>query len=126
MAYTNTLRAFSEVRKLKNLMDLLAAKTTELLTLAQTANATAETFVQMPTTIGSRQYWLQLRNDSVKAWVEGGFGDAPQEETELRVYIPKGVSASGYYVAGHGAARLLCQLDGEITHIILKGFVEGG
>jgi hypothetical protein len=106
-------------------VDLLAAKTTELLTLAQTTNATAETFMQMPTTIGDKRYWLQLGNDTAKAWVEGGFGDIPQETTELRVYIPKGVSASGYYVAGYGAARLICQIDGEIAQVTLTGFAEG-
>jgi hypothetical protein len=125
MAYTNTIRAFSEINKLKNLMDLLAAKSTELLTLAQTTNATAETFIQMPTTIGNKQYWLQLCNDSSKAWVEGGFGNNPQEETELRVYLPKEVSASGYYTAGYGAAHLLCHVNNGVAQVRLTSFVEG-
>ncbi|MGQ9624587.1 MAG: hypothetical protein ACUVT9_04370 [Candidatus Bathycorpusculaceae bacterium] len=106
-------------------MDLLAAKTTELLTLAQTTNATAETFVQMPTTIGDKQYWLQLSNDTARAWVEGGFGDVPQKATELRVYIQRGVLASGCYVATYGAAHLTCQVDGEIAKVTLTSFVEG-
>jgi len=124
ITYTNMLRAFSEKRKLKNLMDLLAAKSTELLTLAQTVNATAETFLQMPTTIGDKQYWLQLGNDSVKAWIEGGFGNNPQGESELRVYLPRGFVACGYYVAGYGVARLTCYVDSDLVHVSLSSLGE--
>jgi hypothetical protein len=89
MAYADTIRVFSETEQLKNLMDYVAAKSTELLTLTLTTNATAEAFLQMPAAIGNKQYRLQLRNDSAKAWLEGVFGNMPVEGTEMSVYLPK-------------------------------------
>lgn len=119
MAYASTTRSASEIERLKNLMDSVAAKGTELATLALTNNATAESFMQMPTAIGSRQYWLQLRNTSESCWVEGGFGDTVAEGADLRVYLPKETIASGVYIAGHGAARLRCNLSVEAPQLEL-------
>ncbi len=59
MDYSGVIRFSAETRKLKNLMDHVAAETTELLNLAA-ANATAETFIQAPAAIGNTQYWLRL------------------------------------------------------------------
>jgi hypothetical protein len=106
-------------------MELLAAKATELLTLAQTTNATAEIFIQLPSTIGNKQYWLQLGNDSAKAWVDGGFGKTPQYETELRVYMLNGFLASGCYLAGYGTARLKCHFENGVACVILSDFTGG-
>jgi hypothetical protein len=107
-AYATTMRSSSELGQLKNLMDYIAARGTELLTLAMTTNATVESFVQMPTSIGAEQYWLQLHNDSENAWVEGGFGSTPLEGSVLHVYLPKEAAAIGYFIGGRGAARLNC------------------
>lgn len=117
--YTNALRSSSELKQLRNLLDCVAAKGTELIVLSQTTNASTEAFVQMPSSIGNKQYWLRLRNDSVKAWLEGGLGDEPVSETELRVYIPKKTSATGYYIGGYGAVRLECSLISGTPHIQL-------
>jgi hypothetical protein len=106
-------------------MDYVAAETTELITLSLTANATAQTYLQMPTTIGDKQYWLQLRNDSVKAWLEGGFGNLPMEGTELQVYLPKEVWATGYYVGGYGAIQLGCYFEAGVLRIQLTSVSEG-
>lgn len=125
MAYTDAFRFSSELKQLKNLMDYVAAKGTELLTLAIVTNATAETFLQMPTAIGNKQYWLQLCNDSAKAWLEGGFGNMPMKGTELRVYIPKKTSAEGYYMGSYGAALLKCEASSETPQIILTSSSEG-
>jgi len=100
-------------------MDYVAAKGTELLTLALKTNTTAETFVQMPTIIGDKQYWLQLKNDSAEAWLEGGFGNTPTEATDLKVYLPQGTSAGGYYLAGYGAAYLECQARNSMLQLNL-------
>jgi len=108
MDYANAIRFSSETWKLKDLMDHVAAKTTQLLTLALTADASAETYIQAPAAIGSKQYWLALKNDSAKAWLEGGFGNAPTESMELRVYLPCKVEASGFYISGYGAICLTC------------------
>jgi len=125
MAYADALRVSSEVKQLKNLMNYVATKATELLTLTLTTNATAEAFLQMPASVGNKQYWLQLRNDSSRAWLEGGFGNLPMEETELRVYLPKEASATGCYIGGYGAARLKCFLDAGVPQILLASSGEG-
>jgi hypothetical protein len=124
MAYANTLRVSSEVKQLENLMNYVAAKNTELLTLASTTNAATEAYLQMPTTIGDKQYWLQLRNDSKEAWLEGGLGNTPVEETELRIYLPKEASATGYYIGGYGAARLKCYVNAGVLQIQLSSSSE--
>lgn len=121
MDYTEAVRFSSETRQLKNLVDAISAKCTGVLTLAKTANASAEVFVDMPSSIGNKQYWLSLRNDSRHAWVEGGFGLTPTMVTELRAYIPCGVDASGHYFASHGPARLSCHLQGKTEAIELSG-----
>jgi len=124
MAYANALRATSETKQLKNLMDYLAAKSTELLTLTLTTNATAEAYLQMPAAIGNKQYWFQLRNDSTRVWLEGGFGNIPIEEAELRIYLPKEASAKGYYIGGYEAACLRCYLNAGVPQIRLTGSSE--
>jgi len=105
-------------------MNQVAAKGTELLTLTLATNATTETFLQMPTTIGNKQYWLQLRNDSTQSWLEGGFGNTPTQGTEIRVYLPKGNSATGSYKGGYGAAFLRCYVSGGIPQIFLSSSSE--
>jgi len=125
MAYADTLRVFSETKQLKNLIDYVAAKSTELLALTLATNATAETFFQMPATIGNKQYWLLLRNDSAKTWLEGGLGDIIMEGTELRVYLPREASATGYYIGGYGVAHLKCYVSAEVPQIQLASSAEG-
>jgi hypothetical protein len=124
MAYADAFRVSSETRRLKDLMDQVAAKGTELLTLTLSTNATTEAYLQMPTVIGNKEYWLQLRNDTAKAWLEAGFGDTPVEGTELRVYLPKEVLATGYYIGGYGAARLKCYFDAGAPRIRLESSGE--
>jgi hypothetical protein len=116
MVYANTIRVSSEVRQMKNLLDYVAAKGAELVTLAIVANATTENFVQMPVTIGNK---LRLRNDSGSAWIEGGFGDAATEQTDIRVHLPRETIAMGYYVGGGGAALLNCSLTGGLPQLLL-------
>jgi len=120
MTYADALRVSSEAKQLRNLMEYVTAKSTELIALALDTNATAETYLQMPATLGYKQYWLQLRNDSAKTWLEGGFGDTTTEGTELRVYLPEEASASGYYMGGHGAACLKCYLEAGVPRIQLE------
>lgn len=122
--YADALRISSELKQLKNLMNLVAAKSTELMVLTLTTNASTAAFIQMPTIIGNTAYWIQLRNDSTGAWVEAGLGDVPTGAAELRAYLPEEASASGYYVSGHGAARLSCQSDSVNPQIKLTSSSE--
>lgn len=126
MTYTNAIRFSSEARQLRDLMNHVAAKSTELLTLVLTTNSTVEVFLEMPTAIGNKQYWLQLRNDTAKTWVESGLGNKPVEGSELRVYLPKRISAVGYYLSGHGSARLNCSYGAGNSEIKLAYSNEGG
>jgi hypothetical protein len=117
--YAEAFRSSSELRQLQNLMDLVAAKSTETLTLALATNATSRVFIQTPASIGRKQYWLRLENDSEKTWLEGGLGNTPLEGVDLRVYLPKMVLAEGYYVSEYGAARLTCSLIGSVPRVKL-------
>jgi len=123
MAYAEALRVSSETRQLKNLMDHVAAKSTELLTLTLATNATSEAFLPMPVSIGNKQYWLRLCNNSDKTWLEGGLGNIPIEGTELRVYLPKEAYARGYYIGGYGAVYLKCYLNASVPQIL---FINSG
>jgi hypothetical protein len=125
MAYADTLRVFSEAKQLKNIMNYVAAKGIELLTVTLTANATAEDFFQMPAAIGNKQYWLRLSNDSANAWLEGGLGNTLSEGTELRVYLPNEVSATGHYIGGYGTAHLKCYVSAGVPKIQLTSSAEG-
>lgn len=120
MNYAEALRVSSEVKQLRSLMDTVAAKSTELLTLTLVTNATIKVYLQMPTTIGNKQYWIQLDNDSARAWVEGGFGDTPVKGADLRIQLPKETAATGYYVGGYGAACLMCYSDVSLSRIQLN------
>lgn len=120
IAYTSVLRFSSEIKQLENLMDNVAAKSTELLTLTLATNASVEAYLQMPTLVGNRQYWLQIRNDSAKAWLEGGFGDTIMEGTDLRIYLPEEAVASGHYIGGYGAVHLKCYSEASALRILLE------
>jgi hypothetical protein len=123
MAYAEALRVSSETRQLKNLMDHVSAKSTELLTLTLATNATSEAFLPMPVSIGNKQYWLRLCNDSEKTWLEAGLGNMPIEGIELRVYLPKEASATGHYIGGYGAVHLKCYSNASVPQIL---FINSG
>lgn len=116
MAYTNTVREASEAKKLEAIMNLVAANSIRLATLTLSANASTETFLQLPTKIGDKSYWLKMENDTEKAWLEGGFGSNPTEGA-LKVSLAKDVLATGIYVSSYGAARLQCFLASGVVQI---------
>lgn len=124
-AYTGVLRVSSETRKLEGLIDHVASITTELLVLSMVTNASSEIQLPMPESVGDRYYWLQLRNDSSSAWLEGGFGNNPVDGAGFRVYVPSGILAEGHYVSGHGAAQLECYSNLSLTHMVLSCSSEG-
>ena len=109
--YASAIRTSSEMGRLKDLMDSVAAKATQLISLSRATNATAEAFIQAPAAIGDRQYWLMIRNDSSKVWLEGGLGNTPTEGAGIRVYLPGMALAYGYFVSGYGAICLKCSIN---------------
>jgi hypothetical protein len=103
-----------ELEQLQNLLEYMAAESCELISTTTTNNSTATVSVTLPLRVGEKQYWIQLKNDSSRAWVEGGLGDNPVQ-TPLTVFLPGSVAASGLYISGYGFAQLECQVQGTCT-----------
>jgi len=122
--YTNTLRAIPEIEQLRNILDHVAAKGNELLTLAITINATVSIVVQLPSSIGHRQYWVQVRNDTSNAWLEGALGRIEESRTTYKVFFPGKASTSGRFINGYGPALLECYMNDSIPQLNLG--VSGG
>lgn len=123
-SYTSTLRSTSEIEQLRNLLSQVAAKGSELTTLAASTNSTAKTSVQLPASIGTKQYWIRARNDSSDVWMEGALGRTTEEEALNRVYLPRGISAIGYVLSGYGSAILEAYMNGSIPQLNL--YSQGG
>ncbi|UCE16332.1 MAG: hypothetical protein JSV12_01575 [Candidatus Bathyarchaeota archaeon] len=117
--YASTVRTIPKIEQLKNILDHVAAKANELLTLVTATNSTIQTLIQLPTTIGQQGYWIKIRNDTSNAWVEGALGEIREDETEYRVFFPKNVRASGNYLGGYGPATLECYMNGSIPQLNL-------
>lgn len=113
-AFAVSVRQDVEKEQLKNLLEYVAAESCELISTVMANNSTITVRLNMPSLVGNQRYWIQLRNDSSLAWVEGGFGTSPAQ-TELCVFILGIVSASGQYVGGYGVAALECQVNGTTT-----------
>lgn len=118
-SYTTALRATPEIEQLKNLLNHVAAKGNELLTTAAATNSSAQVFLQLPATIGHKQYWLRARNDSSSAWLEGSLGQIIENEVAHQVYLPQRTSASGYFVGGYGPAILESYMNGSTPQLNL-------
>lgn len=118
-SYTTSLRATPEIEQLKNLLNHVAAKGNELLTIVAATNSSAQVSIQLPATIGYKQYWLRVRNDSSSAWLEGSIGQMIENEVTQRVYLPKRVSASGYFIGGYGPAILESYMNGSTPQLNL-------
>jgi Na+-translocating ferredoxin:NAD+ oxidoreductase RnfG subunit len=121
-SFTTTLKAWSENEQLKNLLSQVAAKAEELLATVAATNASAQIFLQMPASIGYKQYWLQARNDSTSAWIEGALGPWTEHGATHRVYLPHGTSASGHYLGGYGPAVLESYRNGTVLQLKLSSF----
>ncbi len=109
--YTSSLDSASELSHIRDLIDMIAAEGTRLVTLAEAANATYDGFVQMPGTIGRQQYWISLHSESEKAWVEAGFGTFVTSHAGIRAYLPQETVASGHYISGTGAIQMVCHIQ---------------
>jgi len=119
-AFAVSIRQDVKKEQIKNLLEYTAAESCELISTAMTNNSTITVKLNMPSLVSNQRYWIQLRNDSSLAWVEGGFGTNPVQ-TELYVSLPGIVSASGLYIGGYGIAVLECQVNGTTTCLNLSG-----
>ena len=109
-SFSVSIKQDMEVEQLKNLLEHVAAESCELISTTTTNNSTATLRLSMPSNLCEKSYWIQFRNDSSHAWVEGGLASTPVE-TSLKIYVPGTVTASGLYKSGYGLAELECELQ---------------
>jgi len=118
-SYTLTLRNTSEVDQLRNILNGVAAKANEILTLVTDTNSSLTVYLNLPATIGDQQYWMRMRNDSSSAWVEGSLGQIFEGNVELRVFISPKASTSGYFISTEGQALLQGYVNGSTPQLKL-------
>ncbi len=118
-AFSVSVKQDVETEQLENLLEYMAAESCELVSTATTNNSTVTIRLSMPSRLGEKRYWIQLRNDSSSAWIEGGLGTTPVQ-TSLTIFIPGIVAASGLYTSGYGFAELQCQVQGTTTSLNLS------
>jgi len=118
-SYAYTLRASAETDQLQSILNGVAAKANEVLTLVTTTNSSLTIYLNLPTTIGNQYYWMRMRNDSSKAWVEGSLGDMFEGNTGLQVLIPCEATLSGHFVSTRGQATLQGYMSGSTPQLNL-------
>ncbi len=123
-AYTTTLRTIPEIEQLKNLLTSVASKSYELVTLTTVTKSASQAIVQLPSSLGNKQYWIKLRSESSETWVEGALGLIHQGNIANQAYLPKAISANGNYSSGYGPAVLKCYLNGTTVSIHLSSWRE--
>lgn len=123
-SYAGTLRNTSEVEQLRNLLSQVAARGIELITLTASTNSSSTASVHLPASIGTQQYWIGARNDSSNAWIEGSLGKIIVGEVANKVYLPRMISATGYFVSGYGSAILQTHMNGSTLQLDLSS--QGG
>lgn len=117
---TLNVRNEAEEQQLLNVAEYISTESLAVVSHAKTENSTSTLRLNVPSLIGDKRYWIQIANDSLRAWVEAGFGTIAQS-SEHRIYIPAEVSASGTYISGSGAAILACYSDSSGVHLTLSG-----
>ena len=105
------------MEQLENLLNHIASKGYELITLTTATNSTSEAVLQLPSTIGIKQYWIRLSSESSKAWIEGALGSIHESSQRNRVYLPKTVSVLGNYSSAYGPAILECYVNDSTIHL---------
>lgn len=118
-SYASTLQTIPEIEQLKNILGHIAAKGNELLTLVATTNSAVQTLMQLPPTIGHREYWIRICNDTSNVWIDGALGQIDDNGRKYKVFLPGKASTSGYYIGGYGAAMLECYMNGSIPQLNL-------
>ena len=117
-AFAVSVKQDVEIEQLRNLLEYVAAESCELISTSTTNNSTVTVRVTLPYRVGEKRYWIQLRNDSSSAWIEGGFGTSPVQSF-FTVFVPGPVAASGLYTSGYGFAELECQVQGTLSFLNL-------
>ena len=116
-ALATNVKNDAETQQLTNIEKYVATQSLKLATNALTNNHNSTQFLELPSLIGTKQYWIRITNDSQRAWIESGFGTniIPGQPG---IYIPAAVSASGEFVSSTGRAYLICYLENQT--LVLK------
>ena len=114
------LRNESASQQLRNIDEYVATQSLNLINQAAENDQNITEFLNMPSNIGNREYWICIGNDSSGAWVESGFGaTAILGQSQLR--IPVNVAASGTFVSGWGRPLLQCYWVNQTVCLTLTG-----
>ena len=124
-SFAVSLKQIPEEEMLKNIVDYVAAESMELINYITTVGgeATIEAFLNIPSTINHKQYWLRLNTNSEYTFVEAGLGTIPTQ-ARFKIYLSTGVSASGEIIGGFGKALLTCQRTNSEIYLSLN-YLEG-
>ena len=117
---TLSIKTNADQQQLSNIIQYVAAESNTLVLQATRDNANSTVYLNLPANVGNQKYWIQIENDSSRAWVTAGFGSI-QANSNQRTYIPAGVVASGLYTSHSGLAVLQCQTDGSNVNLTING-----
>jgi hypothetical protein len=117
---TVNVKTDAEKQQLSNITDYLATKSMELMGNGPAENLTLKVALNLPPLIGNQRYWVQIQNNSQRAWIEAGFG-AIVISSEQQTSLPANVAASGFYISGSGTAFLNYNQDQTGAKLTLNG-----
>jgi hypothetical protein len=115
----STLSVTSELSELKSVLNYVATEGNHLLALVTATNSTANLALHLPPTVGNKDYWIRLDNNSVNAWVEGGLGSSAVE-AQYRVFFFTQIYANGKVQGGFVLTVLSCFMNGTTVQLQLS------
>ena len=110
----------AEEQQLSSIAEYVSVKSMQLTSQAPADNLTSTTRLDVPSLVGNQRYWIQIQNDSSRAWVEVGFGNVVMS-SDQRAYIPSELATSGTYISGASTAFLGYYSDSNGAHLNLYG-----
>jgi hypothetical protein len=110
----------ADKQQLSNIAEYVTAQSNKMILQATRDNANSTVYLNLPINVGYQKYWIQIENDTSKAWVTAGFGSI-QTSSQQRTYLPADVSASGVYTSYSGIAVLKCETDGSHVTLTING-----
>lgn len=113
---TISIRNEADIQQLTNISQYIA---TQGLALVAQTNQNSTQFLELPSQIGNQRYWVRLTSGSSGAWVESGFG-VIANQTQFRINMPAGVSASGVVISGSGRALMQCVVEEQVVTLKLS------
>jgi len=117
---TLNVRNIAEDQQLENIAEYIAVQSNELVLSATRDNMNSTVYLNVPSNIGNKQYWIQIESDSSETWVEAGLGVVGINSEKLAMIVTQ-VDASGVYSSYSGKVVLECQIDGSGISLKIDG-----